>query len=485
MDLSNRSTHQFKQPITHAQLEQLLEARWAYCRENFAAYRRCMHPGMLWNWWTQEVSDELQAFYDDMVAGRRPKLALSAPPQHGKSIAMSDFTSWVAGKNPDLNIIFASYSDELGIRTNSAVQRAITSPTYRKIFARTEIGRQGWQSNNSLIEFCGHKGSFRNTTVMSAITGFGFHLGIIDDPVKGRMEANSKPIRDRTWNWYTDDFFSRCDKDAAQLAIMTRWQPDDLVGRALAKLPGWRVLRYPAIATEDEPHRRKGEALFPELKPLDFLEERRKLYTTASWEGLYQANPIVVGGGILPIEKMQVLPFFDRSKVKYTVRYVDKAATVQEWGAYSAMVRMHSTYDGSFVISDIARGKWSAREREDRLKALAQADRAQYGYSYEVAIEQEPGSGGKESAEATIRNLAGFNVYADKVTGSKEVRAEPFAAQVQGGNMYLIAGDWVDAWKDECESYPNGPYKDQVDAAAGAFNRLVTRTAYNLAALSS
>jgi predicted phage terminase large subunit-like protein len=97
-------------------------------------------------------------------------------------------------------------------------------------------------------------------------------------------------------------------------------------------------------------------------------------------------------------------------------------------------------------------------------------DATRYG-SYDIGIEQEPGSGGKESVERTISNLAGYSVYADKVTGSKEVRAEPFAAQVQGGNVYLVAGDWHYAYLDELESFPAGKWKDQVDASAGAFMR--------------
>lgn len=68
-----------------------------------------------------------------------------------------------------------------------------------------------------------------------------------------------------------------------------------------------------------------------------------------------------------------------------------------------------------------------------------------------MRIEGEPGSGGRELAENTIRNLAGFRVHADKVTGSKRVRAEPFAAQVQAGNVFLVAGDWVNDFRDECE----------------------------------
>ena len=59
-----------------------------------------------------------------------------------------------------------------------------------------------------------------------------------------------------------------------------------------------------------------------------------------------------------------------------------------------------------------------------------------------IWVEQEPGSGGKESAQSTIRNLAGFRVYADRVTGDKESRAEPYAAQVEGCNVTLVQGEW-------------------------------------------
>jgi len=108
-----------------------------------------------------------------------------------------------------------------------------------------------------------------------------------------------------------------------------------------------------------------------------------------------------------------------------------------------------------------------------------------YAAYYEVGVEQEPGSGGKESAEATIRNLAGFRAFADKVTGSKEVRAEPFAAQVQGGNVLIRAGDWVLELLDELDRFPNGRYRDQVDALSGAFNRLVSAPIYDIRALAS
>ena len=120
-------------------------------------------------------------------------------------------------------------------------------------------------------------------------------------------------------------------------------------------------------------------------------------------------------------------------------------------------------------------------EREEKIKFWAQHDSTKLKPgAYEVGVEQEPGSGGKESAEATIRNLAGYKVFADKVTGSKEVRAEPLAAQVQGGNVHLIAGLWQIDLLDEMESFRSGKYRDQVDACSGAFNRLALGPGYNL-----
>jgi predicted phage terminase large subunit-like protein len=113
-----------------------------------------------------------------------------------------------------------------------------------------------------------------------------------------------------------------------------------------------------------------------------------------------------------------------------------------------------------------------------------QNDLRRLGVSFKVVIEQEPGSGGKESAEATIRNLAGFLCIADKpgAERSKEVRAEPLACQVQAGNVYLHAGLWVDGFIEEAGFFPQG-HKDQVDAASQAFHHLTVPVGIDLETL--
>jgi predicted phage terminase large subunit-like protein len=180
---------------------------------------------------------------------------------------------------------------------------------------------------------------------------------------------------------------------------------------------------------------------------------------------------------MFPIEKFQIVPALNPSEIKRSVRYWDKAGTA-DGGAYTVGVLMHALQDGRVAVGDVRRGQWSALEREKVIKSTAEMDKRAFP-KYSIWVEQEPGSSGKESAEATIRMLAGFNVRSDRVTGNKEDRAQPYAAQVQAGNVLLLAGEWNRAFLDEHEPFPAGRYKDQVDAAAGAFNKVASVSTYD------
>jgi predicted phage terminase large subunit-like protein len=197
----------------------------------------------------------------------------------------------------------------------------------------------------------------------------------------------------------------------------------------------------------------------------------------ASWESEYQQHPIPVGGGMFPIEKFQIVPALNPSEIKRSVRYWDKAGTA-DGGAYTVGVLMHLLHDLRCAIGGVRRGRWSALEREKVIKSTAEIDKKAFPHHF-VWVEQEPGSSGKESAEATIRMLRGWKVRADRVTGNKEDRAQPYAAQVQAGNVLLLAGEWNRAFLDEHEMFPAGKFKDQVDAASGAFNKVTSGSTYD------
>lgn len=160
------------------------------------------------------------------------------------------------------------------------------------------------------------------------------------------------------------------------------------------------------------------------------------------------------------------------------VRYWDKAAT-PGGGAYTAGVLMGRTDDGRYWVLDVVRGQWSAGERDRIILQTAQLDRLR-GHVIHW-FEQEPGSGGKESGENSIRLLAGFEVYVETVSGkgAKITRAMPYSSQVEAGNVSVLIADWTDAYVGELAAFPSGSYMDQVDASSGAFNRLAAMPVLN------
>jgi phage terminase large subunit-like protein len=169
----------------------------------------------------------------------------------------------------------------------------------------------------------------------------------------------------------------------------------------------------------------RSEPLFPELKSREFLEQRRAVMTRSSWEALYQQSPIIAGGGIFPLDKIGIVPERPAAAdVMSAARYYDKAGSEGK-GAYTAGVLMLRMRDGTFVVADVRRGQWSAIDRERVIKRTTVTDHELYPMT-RFYVEQEPGSGGKESAEASVRMLAGYSVEADRVSGSKQVRADPF-----------------------------------------------------------
>jgi len=186
-----------------------------------------------------------------------------------------------------------------------------------------------------------------------------------------------------------------------------------------------------------------------------------------AYSAQFQQRPSPRGGGMFQVENFVIVRGFHAGSIAASVRYWDKAGT-EGGGAFSSGVKMHRLRSGRFVVEDVRRGHWSSSKREAIIKQTAEMD----GKKVSVWVEQEPGSSGKESAENTIRNLAGFVIKADRVTGSKEVRAEPYAVQVENKNVDLMVGDWNKEFLNQHEYAPVGKYKDDWDAAAGALNKL-------------
>ena len=209
--------------------------------DNFWHFRCMMNPRLKLKgmWFPRSLAVKLKTFWKDFKAGKKPVMLLMTPPQHGKSLSVIDFIAWAVGKDPELRVIYSSFSDRLRIRANLRLQRSLDSATYKR-FPGTRLNNKHIVTiaeralrNHEVLEFVGHEGYFRNTTVLGSITGEALDLSVIDDPIKGRAEAQSEVTREKTWNWLTDDVLSRFSENAGLIMIMTRWHVDDTAGRLI------------------------------------------------------------------------------------------------------------------------------------------------------------------------------------------------------------------------------------------------------------
>jgi predicted phage terminase large subunit-like protein len=152
------------------------------------------------------------------------------------------------------------------------------------------------------------------------------------------------------------------------------------------------------------------------------------------------------------------------------VRAWDRAATEKD-GDYTVGLLMAKDADNVFYVEDVVRGQYSDLAAEKIIAQTAAMDAERFR-NVTTWLEQEPGSSGKVVSQITIRALAGYNVKAERSTGDKATRAQPFAAQCEARNVKLVHGAWNGAYLDELCSFPYGAHDDQVDGSSLGFNKL-------------
>ena len=424
---------------------------------DFLPWLEQVTPTWTWRWKYQLY---IQQYLDKITSGEIDRLMLFIPPRHGKSEMVTvRYPAWRLERDPNLPVIVGAYNQILANKFSRKTRRICKE---RIDLSRERYAVEDWQTEAG--------GGVRAIGVGGGITGQGGGLIIIDDPVKNREEANSEAYRERCYDWYKDDLYTRQEPGCAIILIMTRWHEDDLAGRILASEEGpeWTVVSLPALAEDNDPlGRQPGQALCPERYDEKKLE-RIKRVEGRSWWALYQQRPQEMEGDFFKASWFSIVHALPANC--QFLRYWDKAGS-QGKGDYTAGVLIARASDGNFIVVDVVRGQWAAGEREKIIRQTAELDKQAHG-RVTIWVEEEGGSGGKESAEATIRNLAGFSVHTEHPTGSKEVRAEPFQAQAQVGNVNIMAGDWNNEYLVELCSFPNAAHDDQVDATSGAFNKL-------------
>lgn len=445
-------------------------------RENHESFRQFVdrvRPGYVWHDHCVKLANVLQ----DVADGRRKRVMVFMPPRHGKSELVSRlFAAYYVSRFPDRFVGINSYSAELAYTLSRAAKDFFVAAGGK---VRNDAGAvKHWETDRG--------GGLWAAGVGGPITGKGFNLGIIDDPLKNAEEASSEVVRAKQKEWYGSTFLTREQpgEDWPIVVVQTRWHDDDLSGWLLSQEKEsdepdhWHVVSLDAIKEEKAPEipesctlepdgREPGEPLCPAIRSIDKLRKIAKRIGAYFFAALFQQRPTQGEGAMF--RTFPVVDAVPNRLVK--VRAWDKAGTDGggDWSA-GVLIGMTLAEEPEFYILDVIRGQWSSSDREKAIRDTASAD----GRDVMVWLEQEPGSGGKHSAEVTIRGLAGYLVYAQTASGKgdKVARARPLAAQSQVGNVKLLRGHWNRDFIDELRSFPNGRHDDQVDAASLAFVKL-------------
>ena len=427
-------------------------------------------------WHSAKHLDLLCQALEDVEAGRCKRLIVCMPPRHGKSELISkSFPSWCIGKNPDREIILASYGAELAegfSRLNREKLREFGQDIFGIRISRESaaVGRWG-------IE--GHRGGMFAVGVQGPITGRGGHIVIIDDPGKGAQEAAPATYRQHTIEWYQTVLRTRLYPDAAIIIVMTRWHKEDLVGWLLAQeaVGGeqWRVLTMPAIAEKNDPLRRNpGEALWPAWFDTKALADIKATMTPYQWLALYQQRPTDPQGALFKHEYFRTYqtttvsgqPAYQLNGRNYLRRNltifqtVDPAASLKSSADWFVIATWGITPDNNLLLLDVYRARV---ESPDHLARLLQA----YETWRPVAVGIEAAGLGKSTYQTAKRSR--LPIIPLQPDTDKYTRALPMAILYQSGKVYHPAGSpWLHTWESELLEFPTGEHDDQVDTASYA-----------------
>lgn len=288
------------------------------------------------------------------------------------------------------------------------------------------------------------------------------NCGIIDDPIKNSKEALSQTVKDGIWNWYTSTFMTRLSKNSGQIIMATRWATDDLSGKVIEKNPKAKVLAFKAISDD-------GQALVPELHPIDKLLETKATLGDYFWSAMYQQSPVALGGNLFKTGDWR---YYDAlPKLQYRKMFADTAQKTNEQNDFSVLQVWGYDGQGAAYLIDQIRGKWEAPDLLTHARAFWRKHKAIEGSALrEFAIEDKvSGTGLIQTLKRENVPVKGIKRSTDKVT-----RAMDVLPTIAAGAVYLPSdAPWLSDFITEAAQFPSGTHDDQIDPMMDAVADMV------------
>lgn len=433
----------------------------------FPAWLPTVTPQWTWNWAHQlYLYDALQRVSD----GLTKRLMIFMPPRHTKTETVTvRYSAYRIERQPKMNIILGSYNQKLANRFSRKVKRIVQS---RVAMSPDRKAVEEWETAIG--------GGLRAAGVGAGVTGFGADLIMIDDPVKSREEAESEAYRERCWDWFNDDIYTRLEPGGAIVLTMTRWHDDDLAGRLLKEMKEeggeqWDVVKLPALAEEGDPlGRSEGVALCPDRYDEERLAKIRKKLGTYSFAALYQQRPTPVEGALFKRAWFPAEHIIDRAPEGLRwARGYDLAVSTRTSADYTASFKCAFDRDGNLYIADGFRKRIEYPEqRRYVVKRMVSEGRTQHG------IEKALHGQAFVQDLRTVPAVRGIPLKAVRVEGDKYTRALAWANLAEEGKVFLVRGPWTADFLDEIFRFTGrgDAHDDQVDAVSIAVRMLMKKS---------
>ena len=411
------------------------------------------------NWHIEVIAAELEA----CRLGEQKRLIINVPPRSLKSHCASvAFVAWLFGHNPSAQVICASYAQDLANKHSMDCRALLAAGWYQNLFpTRLSTQRQAAE------EFTTTRKGFRLATSIGGIlTGRGADYIIIDDPLKPD-EALSEARRTAVNQWYDHTLYSRLNdkRRGCIILIMQRLHEDDLAGH-VQQQEGWKVLRFPAIAEEDETHiirtpynarevrRHAGEPLHPGREPLAVLKHLRATQGEYNFAGQYQQSPAPLGGGMVKLKWFKhYTPGEKPAQFDAIFQSWDTANKSTELSDYSVCTTWGYKNKKLYLLHVLRR-----RMDYPQLKRAVR-DQAQRFQPTNILIEDKA-SGTQLIQELNREDVYGLTRYQPKM--DKVMRMHSVTSTIENGFVYLPhEAEWLGDYVHELISFPSGKYDDQ------------------------
>lgn len=461
---------------------QLGRYRAAVHHLDFMRYTWVKPDPFLEGYHTKTICEKLDAAVDRYKRGLSSFLIIKVPFRHGKSDIISRyFPAHFMGMFPDAETMIVTYAASLSYKFSRFGRRLIASPRYQDLFPRMRISSDSASVASWGIE--GHLGQVNASGLYAGLTGNGYHLGILDDFLSSRAQAESQTIRDKGWDAFADDFLTRRAPVSITIVLATPWNIDDIIGRtekamrADPNFPRFEVITFPAMSSQYP-----SGYLFPERFSPDWYKSQAATLGTYGTASLLQCNPIARTGNLFKTGEDNVVyhapDFRDYPRGLY-MRVWDLAHTEKQrvkddpdWTS-GTLLRFEKT-NGLYHlwIKDVARIQAEAPERDKYIREITAMD----GPYVKIGVSNSLDS--KDAASTLRKALLGKRSVSTVIPrGDKVARSEPLEAIFEAGHVHLPSGaGWLPAWLEEVRAFPRGPHDDQVDNLSDGYALFTTGT---------